>query len=309
MLSRMDMTRRDALRVLGVAAAMASAGPGSKAARREGEMTTRPIPSTGEDLPVIGLGTWQTFDVGGSESKQAPLEEVLRQFVAMGGRVIDSSPMYGSSEEVVGDLAARTGLDGKLFLATKVWTTGRARGIQQMEASMRKLRRSTLDLIQVHNLVDVETHLGTLREWKKAGRVRYIGVTHYTSSAYAEVESVIRREPVDFLQINYSALERQAEARILPLAREKGIAVIANRPFAEGSLLRRLSSQALPSWAGELDCTSWAQLLLKFVISHPAITCAIPATAKVEHLRDNMRAGSGRMPDSALRAKIAKAIG
>ena len=262
-----------------------------------------------EQLPVIGLGTWQTFDVGASESKRAPLETVLREFVALGGRLIDSSPMYGSSEEVVGALAAKTGLDAQLFIATKVWTSGRARGIEQMEASMRKLRRTQLDLIQVHNLVDVETHLATLREWKKAGRVRYVGITHYTASAYGEVESVMRREPVDFLQINYSALERQAEARILPLAREKGISVIANRPFAEGSLLRRLSSRALPSWASEIDCTGWAQLLLKFVVSHPAITCAIPATAQGEHLRDNMAAASGRMPDETLRAKIAKAIG
>ncbi len=272
-------------------------------------MATRQIPSTGEALPVIGLGTWQTFDAGSSESKRAPLEKVLREFVTMAGSVVDASPMYGSAEEVVGALAAKTELDSRLFLATKVWTSGRKKGIQQMEESMRRLRRSRIDLMQVHNLLDAATHLATLRDWKKNGRIRYIGITHYTSSAYGEVEAMMRREPVDFLQINYSAVERQAEARILPLAREQGIAVIANRPFAEGSLLRRLGSRALPSWAHDIDCTSWAQILLKFVVSHPSITCAIPATADVAHLQDNMAAGYGRMPDERLRARIASAIG
>jgi diketogulonate reductase-like aldo/keto reductase len=272
-------------------------------------MLTRKIQSTGEELPVIGLGTWQTFDVGSGEKERAPLEEVLREFVALGGRLVDSSPMYGRSEEVVGAVAAKLGLQEQIFLATKVWTSGRQKGVEQMESSFRKLRAPRLDLLQVHNLVDVETHLATLRDWKAAGRVRYIGITHYTASAHAEVEALMRREAFDFLQINYSVAEPEAERRILPLAREKGIAVIANRPLATGALLRRLGKRPLPGWAAEIDCTSWAQILLKLVISHPAVTCAIPATAKLAHLRDNMAAGSGRLPDEALRARMAAEIG
>ncbi len=272
-------------------------------------MLTRTIPATGEELPVIGLGTWQTFDVGAAERERAPLAEVLRELVALGGRLVDSSPMYGRSEEVVGAVAAKAGVQEQLFLATKVWTSGRQKGIEQMESSLRKLRASRIDLMQVHNLVDVQTHLATLRDWKAAGRVRYIGITHYTASAHADVEALMRREAFDFLQINYSVAEPEAETRILPLAREKGIAVIANRPLATGALLRRLGKQALPEWAAEIDCTSWAQILLKYVVSHPAITCAIPATGKVAHLRDNLAAGSGRLPDDALRARMAAEIG
>lgn len=266
-------------------------------------MITRPIHSSGETLPVIGLGTWQTFDVGSSD--RAPLHEVLREFTALGGRIIDSSPMYGRSEEVVGTIAAEQDLQRKLFVATKVWTEGRRKGVAQMEDSMRKLRVKRVDLMQVHNLVGVDTHLATLREWKTAGRVRYIGITHYHSGAYAEVESVLKREKLDFLQINYSVAEREAERRLLPLAREKGVAIIVNRPFASGALFSRLRAKPVPEWAADIDCTTWAQLLLKFVVSHPSITCAIPATSKVHHLRDNMAAGRGRMPDAAMRARIA----
>jgi diketogulonate reductase-like aldo/keto reductase len=272
-------------------------------------MLTRKIPSTGEELPVIGLGTWQTFDVGATDTERGPLAEVLREFVALGGRLVDSSPMYGRSEEVAGALAAKLGLQEQIFLATKVWTSGRQKGIGQMESSLHKLRAPRLDLMQVHNLVDVETHLATLRDWKAAGRVRYLGVTHYTASAHAEVEAVMRREAFDFLQINYSVAEPEAARRILPLAQEKGIAVIANRPLATGALLHRLGQRPLPAWAAEIDCTSWAQILLKLVISHPAVTCAIPATGKLAHLRDNMAAGTGRLPDEALRARMAAEIG
>jgi len=271
-------------------------------------MMTRRIPSTGEELPVIGLGTWQTFDVGRAAADRAPLEEVLREFVAMGGRVIDSSPMYGRSEEVAGAIAAKLGLHEKLFVATKVWTTGRRRGIEQMASSIEKLRAKRIDLMQIHNLVDAEAHLPTLRKMQRDGRIRYIGVTHYHSGAYGEVEALLRRETLDFLQINYSVAEREAERRLLPLAREKKIAVIANRPFASGALFQRTRARPLPSWAAEIDCESWAQVLLKFVVSHPAITCAIPATSKANHLRDNMTAGSGRMPDEGMRARILKEI-
>lgn len=300
------MNRRDALRIFTAAAGIPIIAAGASA----GSMHARPIPSSGEPLPVIGLGTWQTFDVGASAAERAPLEEVMRAFVELGGRLIDSSPMYGSSEEVAGDIAAKLGLRPKLFVATKVWTSGKSAGIRQMEESMRKLRADPIDLMQVHNLVDVETHLDTLNQWKKEGRVRHVGVTHYTAGAHEAVARIISKYPVDFIQINYSVGERDAERRLLPLARERGIAVIVNRPFAGGELFRRVLKKPLPPWAAEIDCDSWAQILLKYVVSHPAITCGIPATSKVAHLRDNMRAGYGRMPDDRLRARIAaEAIG
>ena len=283
---------------MGGAGAAWAAGP-------ESAILTRPIPATGETLPVVGLGTWQTFDVGPSPAERAPLEEVLRAFVELGGRVVDSSPMYGHSEEVVGDLAAKLGIHPRLFIATKVWTTGKAAGIRQMEDSMRKLRATRIDLMQVHNLVDVDTHLATLEEWKRAGRVRYIGVTHYTAGSHDTVARVLASRALDFVQINYSVGEREAERRLLALAKERGVAVIANRPFAGGELFARLRRKPLPSWAAEIDCDSWAQILLKFVVSHPAVTCAIPATSRVAHLRDNMKAAYGRLPDAGLRVRIA----
>jgi diketogulonate reductase-like aldo/keto reductase len=268
----------------------------------------RAIPSSGEALPVIGLGTWQTFDVGSSAPERAPLGEVLEAFAAMGGRVIDSSPMYGRSEEVVGDLTARLAPKTRLFIATKVWTSGKEAGIRQMEDSMRKLRVTAIDLMQVHNLLDADTHLDTLERWKADGRVRYLGVTHYTASGAEELARVIERRKVDSVQINYSVAERAAEKRLLPLARERGVAVIANRPFAGGEMFRKVGGKPVPDWARAIDCDSWAQLMLKFVVSHPAITCAIPASAKVEHTRDNMKAGYGRMPDAKMREAIAAEI-
>lgn len=271
-------------------------------------MNRRAIPSTDEALPVIGLGTWQTFDVGKSPAERQPLEPLLREFVSLGGCLIDSSPMYGRAEEVIGDVVDALGLRPRLFIATKVWTSGRDRGIDEMEHSMRKLRAKPMDLMQVHNLVDVRTQLETLGEWKRDGIVRYIGVTHYTAAAHAEVARVIATHDVDFLQINYSAVERQAEQRLLPLAQERGIAVIANRPFATGDVFRRLKGEPLPAWAAEIDCGSWAQLMLKFVVSHPAMTCAIPATSNIDHLRDNMKAGVGRMPDDSMRNQIARVV-
>jgi diketogulonate reductase-like aldo/keto reductase len=264
-------------------------------------MLTRPIPSSGEKLPVIGMGTWQTFDV----ADPAPLEEVLKVFSELGGKLLDSSPMYGKSEQVAGDLIGKLGLRDKLFVATKVWTKGKAEGLAQMEASMKKLRAKPIDLMQVHNLVDVGTHLDTLRGWKKDGIVRYLGVTHYTASQHEAVAKLVASETLDFLQINYSLGEREAEDRLLPLAKDRGVAVIVNRPFAGGELFKKLREKPLPAWAKEIDCESWAQVMLKFVVSHPAITCAIPATSKVAHLRDNMKAGLGAMPDEAMRKKIA----
>ena len=271
-------------------------------------MQSRPIPSSREAIPVIGLGTWRTFDVGSGTEARGPLAEVLHRFAALGGRVIDSSPMYGAAESVVGDLAAELGLGESLFLATKVWTTGRAAGVAQMEQSMRRLRARRLDLMQIHNLQDWRTHLSTLREWKAAGRIRYVGVTHYTESAYDELERVLRAEGLDFVQVNYSIVERAAERRILPLARDRGVAVLVNRPFSEGDLFRRVRGQALPAWAAELDCESWAQLFLKWILAHPAVTCAIPATSRVQHLVDNMQAGAGRLPEGELRERLAALV-
>lgn len=266
----------------------------------------KPIPKTGEMLPVIGLGTWQTFDVGAGQSVRAPLKEVLEEFVRLGGKVIDSSPMYGKSESVTGELAAELGVQKQLFVATKVWTSGRDAGIRQMEESFRRLRVQRMDLMQVHNLVDYRTHLSTLRRWKEQGKVRYLGVTHYTASAFDELARVLAAEDLDFVQLNYSLAEREAERRLLPIAAEKRLAVLVNRPLAAGGLFRRVSGKTLPPWSKEIGCASWAQFFLKFVISHPAVTCAIPATSKAQHLIDNMQAGLEPMPDAKVRERMAR---
>jgi aryl-alcohol dehydrogenase-like predicted oxidoreductase len=298
-------TRRDVLRAALAAGAAMMVGTTTAAAPA---LLMRAVPRTGEKLPAVGLGSWQTFDVGESEAERAPLREVLREFVRLGGSVIDSSPMYGESETVLGDLSATLGARDRLFMATKVWTTGRASGVRQMNESFRRLRTERMDLMQVHNLQDWRTHLQTLRAWKEQGRVRYIGITHYTESAYDELERVMRAETLDFVQVNYSIAERAAETRILPLARERGVAVLINRPFAKGGLFARVRGQSLPAWAAEFDCASWAQFFLKFILSHPAVTCVIPATSKVKHLADNMGSGLGRLPDAATREKMAELL-
>jgi diketogulonate reductase-like aldo/keto reductase len=259
-------------------------------------------------MPVIGLGTWKVFDVGSSTSVRAGPKAVLAEFAKLGGKVIDASPMYGRSEEVIGDLARELGITEQMFMATKVWTTGREKGIDQMHESMRRMGVTRMDLMQVHNLVDVDTHLATLAEWKAQGLVRYVGITHYTASAHAEVGRVLDRHTVDFLQINYSIVEREVERWLLPMCRERGIAVIANRPFATGELTQVLRRAPLPAIAAELQCASWGELLLKFVISHPSITCAIPATGSIEHLRQNMAAGHDPLPTDRQRWEIGKAI-
>jgi aryl-alcohol dehydrogenase-like predicted oxidoreductase len=285
--------------------AAAAAAPGAVIARAAPAMLMRRVPSDGEMLPAVGLGTWQTFDVSASAAEREPRREVLRRFVALGGRVVDSSPMYGQAESVVGDLAAELGLHSSLFVATKVWTSGREAGVAQMERSLKRLRVARLDLMQVHNLVDWQTHLRTLRDWKAAGRVRYLGVTHYTASAYGDLERIMRSERLDFVQLNYSLAEREAEDHLLPLAADRGIAVLANRPYAEGALFRRVRGRPLPPWAAEIDCTSWGQFFLKWILAHPAVTCVIPATSKPEHLTDNMGAGTGTLPDTATRTRMA----
>lgn len=267
---------------------------------------TRKIPATGEELPAIGLGTWQVFDVGGGAAARAPLREVLARFAKAGGRMIDSSPMYGSAESVAGDLVAELGLRERLFVATKVWTRGREDGIAQIEASFRRLRVTQMDLLQVHNLVDVDVHTRTLRDWKSKNRIRYLGITHYTAAAHAEVEQQLHKHSYDFLQINYSLAERDAEKRLLSLCKDKNIAVIANRPFAEGAMFRRVRGKPLPPWAAEFGAASWAQFFLKWIVGHPAITCAIPGTGSPEHIADNVAAGFGALPDAALRRRMAQ---
>lgn len=306
------MTRAQFLRMaVGTAGALGLAPalhPRPRPPASEKTMHTRPIPATGEALPVIGCGTWRTFDVGASPAQRAPLTEVLRVLFEAGGSVIDSSPMYGASERVAGDVLAGLQAQDRAFVATKVWTSGREAGIRQMRESVGLLRKPRLDLMQVHNLVDWKTHLAILRAWKAEGRIRYLGITHYTASAHDQLEAVMRAERPDFVQLNYALDDRAAERRLLPLAADLGIAVIVNQPFGGGGLLRRLLDRPLPGWAAEIGAASWAQLLLKFTLGHPAVTCAIPGTGKPEHMRDNARAGFGALPDQAFWARHAGSI-
>lgn len=283
--------------------ALASLGAGNVTARVNSSRLTKSIPASGEALPAIGLGTWQTFDVGSEPAARAPLREVL---ALLEGNMVDSSPMYGNAESVVGELLAELGRRSRVFLATKVWTSGRAEGIRQMEQSFQRLRAQRLDLMQVHNLVDVATHARTLQDMKAQGRLRYIGITHYTSSAYREVERALQVAPWDFLQINYSLAEREAEERILPLARESKVAVIVNRPFGSGSMFRATRGKPLPPFAADLGIATWAQFFLKWIVSHPAVTCAIPATSKPAHMKDNLGAGQGPLPDDEQRKLMAE---
>ena len=307
------MSRRAAARLLaqsaaGLILARTALAADEKQAAGTLSQLQRAIPSSGEKLPVIGLGTWQAFDVSASPAERQPLEEVLTLFVKLGGRLVDSSPMYGRAEQVIGDIATKLDLHRSLFLATKVWTTGKDDGIASMENSMAKLHAKKIDLMQVHNLVDAKTHLATLRDWKERGRIRYFGITHYAASAYSEVAKLLRSEKFDFLQINYSLQEREAEKEILPLARERGVAVVVNRPFGGGNLFSRVREKPLPPWAAEFDCHSWAQFLLKWIVAHPAVTCAIPATSKPRHLDDNMQGGVGRLPDAKLRQRMVETV-
>lgn len=298
------LTRRQWLsRVLGGAAAL-GLGPTFGLRAREAGMLMRPIPKSGESIPAIGLGTARTFDVGDEAMEREPLADVLREFHALGGRVVDSSPMYGNAETVVGDLAAGLGIGDKLFYATKVWTSGREAGIRQMEQSMRRMRTKTIDLMQVHNLVDWRVHLKTLRAWQEQGRVRYVGITHYLNSAFDDLERIMAAEALDFVQLPCNIANREAEQRLLPLAAERGIAVLVNVPFERGALFGAVRGKPLPSWAADFDCHSWAQFFLKYLLAHPAVTCPIPATRKLKHLVDNMQAGTGRLPDAAQRKRM-----
>lgn len=296
------LRRRTVLKLMLSALAMgwrctvATASPGEA-------MRKRQIPSTGEMLPVVGLGTSDEFDVAPGEDLE-PLREVLRLFATLGGTLVDTAPVYGNAESVIGQLVTELGLTRKLFLATKVRTYGKQAGIDQMQTSEFLLNKDPLDLIQVHSLLDVDTQLQNLRRWKDEGHVRYIGVTHSRTSAHDELERLMQKEKLDFVQLNYSFTEPNAEKRLLPLAADKGIAVIANRPFENGALFRRVKGKALPAWAGEFDCKSWAQFSLKYILSNPAVTCVIPATSNPKHLIDNMGAGVGALPDETTRRRM-----
>lgn len=297
-----DPGRRSVLKIL--AGMLIAAAPAFSAAPNPKPMATRPIPRTGESLPVIGVGTWQTFDVGAKAPERTELREVLQLLAQHGGRVIDSSPMYGEAERVVGDLTAELGIRDRFFFATKVWTSGREAGIRQMEQSFRLMRTPRMDLMQVHNLRDLNTHLTTLREWQAGGRIRYLGITHYHSGAYPELEKLVRTKAFQFVQFNLSMAEREAEERLLGVCADSGTAVIVNRPFAGADLFGRVKRKSLPPWAAEFDCTSWAQYFLKWILGHPEVTCVIPGTRRSEHMRDNVQAGSGRFPDAATRKRM-----
>ncbi|MGZ5553318.1 MAG: aldo/keto reductase [Chthoniobacterales bacterium] len=301
------MTRREATRLIAGGAAGLLMSPSMRAAE-ESAVLQRAIPSSGEMLPVIGLGTARAFDVSASPTDRQPVEEVLALFAKRGGKLVDSSPMYGRAEMVVGEIAKKLKMRDSLFLATKVWTTGREAGIKQMEHSLDLLGTKKLDLIQVHNLIDTATHLATLREWKKSGRVRYVGITHHTDESQDEVASVLEKEQVDFVQINYSLMEREAEKRVFPVAKDRGVAVIVNRPLGRGDLFDRVRGKALPEWAAEFDCTSWAQFFLKWIVANATVTCAIPATSNPRHMEDDLLGGVGRLPNEQLRNRMVETI-
>jgi diketogulonate reductase-like aldo/keto reductase len=267
-------------------------------------MLTRIIPSSGEPLPVIGVGTYRGFDVGSNAKERAALDGVLRTLFSLGGSVLDSSPMYGRAEGVAGDLLAAQRSCKNAFVATKVWTEGRSAGIDQMNRSMKLLQCRQIDLMQIHNLVDWRTHLATLRAWKEEGRIRYLGITHYSSSAYGQMEKIMQAEALDFVQLNYSLDDREAEQRLLPLAAERGMAVLVNLPFGQGSLLRALRGRPVPPWMREVGCETWSQVLLKFTLAHKAVTCVIPGTGNAQHMAENCRAGDGPMLEESLVRKL-----
>ena len=297
--------RRTAVKLMAAATAAALAPSGITAAG-EHKMTTRKVPSSGEEIPVIGMGSSDTFDVGDDAASRDGLRGVLQSLVEGGGRVIDTSPMYGRAETVLGDLIDELGLGPKLWFATKVWTRGREAGAQQIDASFARLRAKKLDLLQIHNLLDWREHVPTLRALQSAGRVRYSGITHYRADAHAELERVLGAEKFDWLQVNYSIAEREAEDRLLPFCRDRGIAVMVNRPFADGAMFARVRGRPLPGWAEEIGCRSWGQFFLRFVISHPAVTCVIPATSKPLHMQDNVAAGLSPLPDEGQRQRMAE---
>jgi diketogulonate reductase-like aldo/keto reductase len=301
-----NLTRREATRVLAGTAASLLVTPSLPAAEQS-SLLRRAIPSSGEMMPVIGLGTSGVFNAG-SAAEREPLEQVVAILAKMGAKMVDTAPAYGEAEKVTGEIAAKLNLRDKLFLATKVGATGKAEGIQQMEHSLELLGKRPLDLIQVHNLTDWEVQLANLDDWKKQGRIRYTGITASRMSAHADIVHALEKARVDFVQINYSLMERAAEERILPLAKERGVAVLVNRPFGRGDLFARVREKPLPDWAAEIDCKSWAQFFLKWIVAHPTVTCVIPATSKPHHMEDNLQAGLGRLPDEKMRRRMVEAM-
>ncbi|MFN2624280.1 MAG: aldo/keto reductase [Chthoniobacterales bacterium] len=300
------MTRREATRLMAGTAASLLVAP-SLPAETQASLLQRPIPSSGEMLPVIGLGTSGVFNTA-SIADREPLEQVVATLVKMGGKMIDTAPSYGQAETVTGEIAAKLKLHDKLFLATKVGATGKAEGAQQMERSLELLGKKPLDLIQVHNLTDWETQLANLNEWKKQDRIRYTGITASRKSAHADIVRAMEKERVDFVQINYSLMEREADERVLPVAKERGVAVLVNRPFGRGDLFARVREKPLPEWAAEIDCKTWGQFFLKWIVAHPAVTCVIPATSNPHHMEDNMEGGLGRLPDEKMRRRMVEAV-
>jgi diketogulonate reductase-like aldo/keto reductase len=265
---------------------------------------SRPVPSSNEPMPAVGLGSWITFNVGNDRALREQCTAVMRAFFEAGGRLIDSSPMYGSSQDVIGDGLARLGHPRSLVAADKVWIGSGARGPEQIETSRQRWRVARFDLLQVHNLLAWQEHLPTLMAMKAEGRLRYVGITTSEGRRHREFEQIMREHPLDFVQFSYNVLDREAEARLLPLARDRRIAVIVNRPFRQGDLTRALARQPLPAWASEIGCSTWAQVLLKFILAHPAVTCAIPATSSAEHVRENLAAARGPLPDAAMLKRI-----
>ncbi|MCZ6900481.1 MAG: aldo/keto reductase [Bacteroidetes bacterium] len=301
-----SLTRRDAVKLIGMTGLACISPVSFGLSNFENVMLSRKIPSSGEELPTVGLGTWIQFDVGKSDSSRDPLRQVLLKMLEKGGELIDSSPMYGTAENVVGDLTTELKIQDKFFYATKVWTSGKDSGINQMKASMRKMKRDKMDLMQIHNLVDWQTHLKTLRDWKERGTIGYLGITHYTDSSHQRLIRIIETEDIDFVQFNYSIAGRNAEKGLLSAAKDNGVAVIINRPYEGGSLFARTRGKEIPPWAKELDINSWGQFFLKFILGHEAVNCVIPGTSKPNHLVDNMQAGYGLMPDQPTRDKMAK---
>jgi diketogulonate reductase-like aldo/keto reductase len=299
-----DNPQRRALLKTAGAAALLAAMPEAIAA--PADLITRAIPRSGERLPAVGLGTWQVFDVPPARLAETELPAVMKRFTELGGKVIDSSPMYGNSEAAVGALSAAQKNRAALFLATKVWTSGREAGIRQMETSAKLMQAGkTIDLMQVHNLLDLKTHLPVLREWKKSGRIRYLGITHHTQGSHAELEKLVKTGDFDFVQINYSLEEPEADVRLLPACADSGTAVLINKPFSQAGMFSRVRGKTLPPWCADIDCSSWAQYFLKWIIGHSAVTAAIPGTKLVRHIEDNMAACRGRLPDAAMRKKMA----
>lgn len=301
-----SITRRESIQKLGGFGMMAI-NP-SWLSFQDQSILKRTIPVTGEMIPAVGVGTWQTFDVNESADEREPLMEVLRTLIAKGGSVVDSSPMYGRSEEVIGDLSTELKLNDQLFIATKVWTNGKENGIRQMNDSFRLMQRKKIELMQIHNLMDWQTHIKTLREWKEQGKIKYLGLTHYTSSAHERLASILSKEKVDFIQVNYNLLDRHAEKKLLPFAMDKNVGVLINQPFESGSLFQKVKGKKLPEWAKEFDCHSWAQFFLKYILSNPAVTCVIPGTSKPHHMLDNMGAGFGKLPTEKQREEMVRII-